>query len=313
MSHPQGQFLRAEFADMVATELDDYYSALGTRFERLFYFPGQDPFGQDSPADAISSLYWGLPRQARSTMSLGLIDVLASRMELVRPQALCQVVLAIGLIHDVKLLQPLVQVVGQRRDNIESLRAIYASTVAVIIGFGPIQPALEAARELSNFELFPDDLVYDVLEFLVRDPMTPWYQSVTQLLPRMDADYRPSEYSRIQKRLTFVAEEIGARVGLKKLADGVLALIGKDVNDVYSHRFLPRRDPLGILLAELLLEPNAPFLLKHRPSGELMIANKDGKQNLTVEGDLVFHVLEKALSSIPVSIHFLAIAEEVCT
>lgn len=296
---------------MVAMELDDYFTALGTRFERLFYFPGQDPFGQDSPADAISSLYWGLPRQARSNMSLGLIDVLASRMELTRPQALCQVVLAIGLTHDVKMLQPLVRVVGQRRDDIEPLRAIYASTVAVIIGFGPIHPALEAARELSNFELFPDDLVYDVLEFLVRDPTTPWNQSVTQLLPRMEADYRPSDYGRIKQRLTFVAEEIGARVGLKNLVDGVLDLIGEDVNDVYRHRFVPRRDPLGILLAELFLEPNAPFLLERRPSGELMIASQGGKQNLTVEGEPVFKVLEKASSSVPVCMPFLAIAEEV--
>lgn len=291
MKHPQEDLSPTGFATLVSEELDAYYQFIGTRFERLFYFPGQDPFRNESPADAIAALYWGLPKSARRNMTQGLIDVLATRMELVRTDVLNQVVLSIGLIHQVELLKPLVRVVGQRSDHIDDLHKIFSSTVAVAVGFGPVHPALEAARELVNFESFPDDLVYDVLEFLVRDPITPWNDSVIQLLPRMEADYRPDEYIRIKQRLAFVASEIGSRVGLKGLVNGLIELVDGEVDELVKHRFLPRRDPLGMLLAEIFLEHDAPFQIVRRQSGALAISSRDGKQNMTVEGKAVFHAL----------------------
>lgn len=309
MSHPQEDFSPTDFAALVSEELEAYYRSLGSRFERLFYFPGHDPFRHESPADAIAALYWGLPKSARRNMTLGLIDVLATRMELVSTEVLNQVVLSIGLIHQVELLDPLVRIVGQRSDDADSLHKIFSSSVAVVIGFGPVHPALEAARDLVNFESFPDDLVYDVLEFLVRDPVVGWSETVIQLLPRMVADYRPDEYSRIKERLSFVAAEIGSRVGLKGIVKGLVELIDGDSDELFQHRFVPRRDPLGILLTGLFLERDAPFRLVHRQSGALAISSRDGKQNLTVEGEPIFRSLAPADSSEPISFPFLETAE----
>ena len=291
MNHPQEDFSPTDFATLVAAELGAYYEARGTRFEKLFYFPGQDPFRHESPADAIATLYWGLSKSAKQNMTQGLVDVLATRMELVRVEVLNQVILSIGLIHQADLLNPLVRVIGQRFDPAETLHEVFSHTVAVIAGFGPVHTALDAARRLVNFESFPDDLVYDVLEFLIRDPMQLWSKSVMELLPRMDADYRPHEYSRVKNRLSFVAEEIGARAGLSYVVEGVLELIASDVDDLFQHRFVPRRDPLGILLSELFLELDAPFKLMRRQSGHLMLSSRDGKLNLIVEGEPIFRAL----------------------
>ena len=100
---------------MIGDELSRYFAALGTRHERLFYFSGQDPYLQRSPAQSISALYWQLDDAAAEDMMVeGLIDVIGTRSERLPIAAIEQVLLAAGLIQRPEMLLPMAQRVRQR-------------------------------------------------------------------------------------------------------------------------------------------------------------------------------------------------------
>lgn len=274
------------FARMLAAELSRYYTTQGRPGQRLFYFEGQDPFGQDSPASAIKSLYWSLSSlEQRDKMAEGFLDLLSTRLELLPPEALVQVVAAIGLIQRDDLLVPMVRVIGQRGESHAELRAVHVAAVMVLKGLAPKRASLNAARELAGFGRgFPDDLVYELLDVLIRDPFVRWSASVRELEQRMNDDYKPDEYLRIKTRLSHTAREIACCVSIKEVAAGLSELIDGDVEGLIAHRLVPRRDPVGMLLAELVLEPECPYEVTGGPA-RVRLRTKDRKSSCVIPAE----------------------------
>lgn len=287
MTHPQSDFSSEQFADLLHGELVSFFEAKGTRFERLFFFPGQDPFHRGSPADAIASLYWSLPVSARKNMREGMISVLAKRIEVAPPELLTQIIFAIGLIHEPQFLTPFVRVLGQRTDRRQVLDQLYEQFLSVVVGFGPEVGVLQAVRRLVGQKNFPDYLAYDAFECLLGDGATLWSANFCDLLPRMEVDYRPDIFEEISNRIRLVAETLAERIDLHDIAQGINDLLSEDqILALYTTRRMPRRDIQTMLLYELLLSEDAPFALSQSARGALNLVSRDGKRSIAVQGGL---------------------------
>ncbi len=285
-----------QFATLLGDELYAYYAHWGSRHQRLFYFEGQDPFGFETPADAISALYWGLSRRARNHMTEALVDVIGSDLRLIPADGLIQLIMTIGLIHRIDALHPMVKVLGQRSEGAEALRPVFASAIMVIKGFAPKAQAISAARNLASFITFPNDLVYDVLEILIRDRHVPWNESVQEMLPRMECDYSPEEHVRIATRLAHVAREIVRRVSLAEIETGLSAVIAPDLDYLldYHHGIIPDRNPLGLLITRLLQTDDAPLVV----SGDILVA-RDSEASHRIRDVSTFDVFRQVETAVP--------------
>lgn len=274
-------FTSAEFTSLMADELTAYYQAQGTRFERLFYFEGQDPFAYQRPAESIATLYWGLSHNARRSMTKGLFDVLGARLELMPTQALKQIIKAIGLIQKPELLAPMVARVGQRTADVDEMRDVYVTTIMVLKGFEFQSAVIEAAQDLVGFKEFPNDLVYDIFELLLHDHQVLWSQHLLYLLGRIYKDARlVSNLERIKSRLADTAREI-ERLTIRKVVQGLEQLLSIDHEEFKGWDLHEREEPISMLAALLIAPhpsfPNPSFRVEREPlTNGFQLISRDG-------------------------------------
>lgn len=261
-----------DFHTLLRGELVSYYEALGTRQERLFYFEGQDPFALGLPAEAIAALYWALKPEARARMEIGLLDLLGTRAETLSGEILKQLIFAVGSIQRDDLLRPLIRTLAQRREDPSNRRPLFVATTSVVKGFRRSSTALAAARLLVGVPDYPTDLVYDMLDVLIGDRDRLWSDAVIELSGKMVSDYRPSAYRAIVARLFETAQEIAMHIPIGDVADGLNRLIAPNVDRVLQHSRSPMRDPVGILIASLVLDNGAPFQVRFNAFGATELA-----------------------------------------
>jgi len=90
----------------------------------------------------------------------------------------------------------------------------------------------------------------------------------------------------VKPRLAVTAQDIAARVTIGEVGQGLARLIGDDLS---THAWPPwrqRRDSVGILVAQLLDDPNAPFRVdRDAVSGRAVLASRDGRRTCTLDPD----------------------------
>ncbi len=291
----------SEFARYIGDELERYYAVFGTRDERLFYFAGQDPFHRGLPADAIGELYWSLSSAARTTMTEGLNILLTSRVEGYRLESIRQVIWAVGLLQREDLLVRMVRSIGGRRDDPRELRPLVVAASQVIRGFPHTSSSLQAAGELVGLEHFSSsaDLIYDMLDFMIGNPDRLWSDVVVELEESLKAVCKPSRENDVMNRLSFTAIEVAKHISIDRVAEGLNRLIDvRGPDEVIAHVFNQMWDPLGMLIAALVLNEDAPFRVDGGEGVPVHLAGAHTKKRSLIRtGDTLFRLRPAAVAA----------------
>jgi hypothetical protein len=296
MVKPPGQSYEPRalrLGSMIANELNLYYARLGTRAERMFYFPGQDPFAFAEPAESIASLYWREPSdERRRDVAAALVEVLGTRMDALPTAALEEVVLAIGHIAEASLLLPMVRRITARAAPAPALRPLFVRALMVLKGFGARDTAAEAASRLADAWHFPLDLLYDAFEIMSLHSSRLWSDAFIELVPRMNHDaMKAAERARARSRLSDTAAFLTKRQGLDDLADGMEKLLSIDCAELRCRSYASRQDPIGALAFALVEAPRAPLRVERGPeqSTRLLRRVHDGATRLLTNHPLLAH------------------------
>ena len=252
---------------LILDELRAYHERLGTRTERLFYFPGQDPFAFAEPSEAIAGLYWARSEgEARQEVTMALIDVLGARMDALPVRGLEDVVLAVGLVQEASVLLPMARRIAARPARGNELRPLHVRALMVLKGFGVCNAAAEAALVLAGSSAFPADLVYDAFEIAALDARRCWSKAMLELLPRMNCDVARGRPSRVRGRLASTAAFLAKRLSVGDLASGLELVLSIDHEALRGRGYAERGDPTGILAHALLTAPHAPLVVEQSAS-----------------------------------------------
>lgn len=252
---------RTRLCEVIRDELLSFFEARGTSRPRRFWLPGVDPFEHEDPADVLSCLYWSWGGAGRRKLSQALIDLAGERAELLPVDAVDELLLTIGLTQAKDVLLPMIRVLNARLDLGSARHGAFVTGIQVARGFGPVTQGWDALEEMAGYEMFPDDLVFEVFEGRLADHRITWQASFEQLESKMVRATRLDRLPGVKARLQAVAAEMArvlsdrsVEVGLEYLLDQELAQDNLWECPHVSH-------PREMLTSALALETSSPFVV----------------------------------------------------
>ena len=294
-------FSSADFAKLIREHLQQLYGSSSTR-NHTFCLPGQDPFSAYLPSEAISVLYWQLNAAGKfaecDALAAALMSLMAERAEIIGFDALRQLFWVVGLLQRDDLLVTMVRILAGRRDDPPQKLPYFEQAASIVCGFATTPQASDAARSLLSVTNFPSKLVYDLLEFLVRDYRFLWSAAVIECADILYRDWEGWEFDEtMYQRLDITADEIEECISLSEIRIGLEALLSfYGVDNAVSHYGNPLTDPIGLLLRRLLLDVDAPFGLKPE-GGQVYLTSASNRQVISRWGGLwcLGRAVERAL------------------